>query len=818
MATGTQNSPRKSQRDIAADEDGSRDHSSAQSPCPQGPLPALTLHQFQPIALNGLDDPANAYVHAMCWFKGCLYIGVTRFVYHALRPYGVGDVFEMFPVQMSTMPWDNDNRAQIWRFDPLRATWECVHISPWCKGSRGFQVPRHIGFRDMAVFQGTSDPEPVLYVTSWGSHMGLGPFVLRSTDGNSFTEVETDDRDIFGTQTLRALYTYRNKLFTITTGRDSGIGGGQEKGIVLVNPDPAGQPWKAACTPGFGDPRNVSLFDMVEFNDHLYASSMNPYTGYEIWKTRAEGEPPYKWTRVISDGAYRGPHNEIAISLCVFKGALYVGSAIYAGGYDKIYNIGPGSPELIRIHPDDSWDLIVGKPRETPDGFKVPASGLGPGFNNPFVGYIWRLCVHEDWLYAGTCVWSSWLPYTKRSSWPEHLQSIFTGKVEDDFMNNFGGFDLWQSQDGDHWQAVTNNGFGNRLNCGVRTMVSTSSGMFVGIVNQFGPKVAKKRLAGWRYEYGSRVGFEVWLGHKQALQQPVEIISPKTPTPSARFFARFKQNTKAEGDKTLLGEFYCDSRWRECGYWRGGIRNPEQACQNLMEEAIAFLRPDEPVKLPLVPTEDEIAAWLESRSESPYETSDAVTPVLFPVSRLVNLGCRTGASSNYLMRYFSAENITSIAASRSETKTCRKHWPGLNFEYGRLDKIKYPNNHFDAAIAIEDAFAHAKREKILAEVLRVLKPGGQIVGTELVPDQPGDPITAYDYRRVLERAGFDSVRVEDITEDSLKVLRNKFSLFLAEKMARDAIDEAGAERIRNMLPASHSSARIYVIFSGRKPA
>ncbi len=786
---------------------------SQQSTQAQSPL---TIYQFEPIALNGLDDPANAYVHSMRWFKGYLYIGVTRFVYHALRPYDVGDVFEIFPIKMSTMPWDNDNRAQIWRFDPETTTWKCVHISPWCQGSRGFQVPRHIGFRDMAVFQAKSDPEPALYVTSWGSHMGLGPFLLRSLNGDSFAEVETDDRGIFGTQTLRALHPFKDKLFTITTGRDSGIGGGQEKGIVLVNYDPASSPWLAACTPGFGDPRNVSLFELVEFNDYLYASTMNPYTGYEIWKTRAEGKPPYRWQKVIGNGAFRGPQNEIAISLCTFKGALYVGGAIYAGGYDKIYNIGPGSPELIRIHPDDSWDLIVGKPRETPEGFKVPMSGLGPGFNNPFVGYIWRICAHEDWLYAGTCVWSSWLPFTNKDTWPEHFKHIFKGKVEDDFLTNFGGFDLWQSQDGDHWQPVTNNGFGNRLNSGARTMTSTPYGLFIGIVNQFGPKIAKKRLVGWRYEYGTRVGFEVWLGHKQRLEQPVKIIGPESPTPSARFFSRHNNQFSIREERSLVSELFCQSGWRECGYWRGGIRNIEQACQNLMEEVIAFMRPDEDVKLPLVPNEEEIQAWMQNRSESPYDTSDAVAPVVFPDTEILNLGCGTGMTSNYLLRYFSAENIYSISADKREVRQCRKHWPLLNFEYRTLHKLKFDSDRFDKLVTVETAERSHSRQQFFAEVHRVLRSGGQMVGTDLVTDKPDSPLNAKGYQQLLEQAGFGAIQVLDISADSLDIFRKQFSLFMAEKKATDVIDEVTATRISELLPASHSSARFYVIFSAYK--
>ena len=47
--------------------------------------------------------------------------------------------------------------------------------------------------------------------------------------------------------------------------------------------------------------------------------------------------------------------------MTMFKGALYVGSGIQGGGIDTQNKIGPAPPELIRIHPDGSWDLIVGE-------------------------------------------------------------------------------------------------------------------------------------------------------------------------------------------------------------------------------------------------------------------------------------------------------------------------------------------------------------------------------------------------------------------------------------------------------------------------
>src|SRR5262249_30212034 len=161
---------------------------------------------------------------------------------------------------------------------------------------------------------------------------------------------------------------------------------------------------------GFGDPTNLTVFELEVFDGFLYAGTLNPVHGFQVWKTSADGIPPYQWNRVITDGAYRGNLNECTASMCVFDHALYVGSSIQNGGYDRTYKVGPAPAELIRIHPDDTWDLVVGTERHTPQGLKCPISGLGPGFGTKLNVIFWRMAEYEGWLYLGTYNWIVFLP------------------------------------------------------------------------------------------------------------------------------------------------------------------------------------------------------------------------------------------------------------------------------------------------------------------------------------------------------------------------------------------------------------------------
>src|SRR3546814_5359041 len=85
---------------------------------------------------------------------------------------------------------------------------------------------------------------------------------------------------------------------------------------------------------------------------------------------------PYHWTKVFDRGAGRGLHNEVAGTLCEFKGALYVASGVINGGYHRAFRIGPAAAEIMRFWPDDSWDLIMCESRTNDKGLKYPLYGI----------------------------------------------------------------------------------------------------------------------------------------------------------------------------------------------------------------------------------------------------------------------------------------------------------------------------------------------------------------------------------------------------------------------------------------------------------
>lgn len=454
----------------------------------------LTENNFSRIGTAGIGNTRSSLAHCLAYFNDRIYLGVTHHL-------GEG-------------PQD---QARILCYDPDVKKWEQVHISPLVEADAqaipqdtlrpklkdmikhkftGQKVPKYRGYRSMTVFQGKSDPHPVLYVTTichWGAQL------LRSEDGKTFTAVSKPGLGNHHILSFRSLTDFQGKLFTASTGLvKDGVMDRNFSGIpvIYVSEDPASDIWEPAMEEGFGDPNNNSISCIRAFNNFLYASVGNPERGFQLWKTDAVGKPPYQWHPIFLDGAYKYNLNETAPTMIEFNGALYIGGGLPGLGYDTANDVGPASAELIRVYPDDNWDLVVGRPRFTPDGMKVPFAARGPGFDNNYNSIIWSMAVHDGCLYAGTLHWIT-------------LALVFRGRKP------VGGFQLWASQDGDNWEPVTLDGFGDPLDVGLRSMLSTPVGLVIGTHNHQGiVNVIQQRLNSPQTDEFGAGGCKVWLGSK----------------------------------------------------------------------------------------------------------------------------------------------------------------------------------------------------------------------------------------------------------------------------------------------------------------
>lgn len=472
----------------------------------------LLSGNFRQLAKNGIGDPANAYVHGMAWFEGRLYCGMTRNSFKLLKLFPPIDppALDPWPVDVPPRVQDLDMQGQIWRWTPGTDSWELAYRSPMIPGKQGEPAPRDLGYRGMAVFQGKSDSKPMLYVSTMSTVIrGCAAHVLRSEDGLQFEPACEPGIGNDNISTFRELVAFDGYLYAPPAGEGIQFNSNRS-GVLMRSNDPKPGNWEVAGDLGFGDATNNGIFMMTVANGQLYAGTFNNFEGYQVWTTPPCGDGPLRWRKVIDKGAHRGPLSEIAMGMAEFDGALYVGSSVQNGGYDRTNLVGPAAGEIIRIWPDDSWDLLVGQPRETPDGMKYPLSGIGPGFDNIFSGYTWRMCEHEGWLYVTTFDWSVFLQYAHRPS-PTAKRLVNAHSFEQ-LAEVGGGFELWRTKDGVTWVPVTINGMNNPYNYGGRTMVSTPHGLALGTANVFGGKSPARFASRWEYVENPDGGAEVFLG------------------------------------------------------------------------------------------------------------------------------------------------------------------------------------------------------------------------------------------------------------------------------------------------------------------
>lgn len=206
-----------------------------------------------------------------------------------------------------------------------------------------------------------------------------------------------------------------------------------------------GSAWSRVVTAGFGDIGNNGTRNLVVLDDVLYAGTVNPTTGAEVWRS-ADGA---SWSQINEDG-FGSSANESIRGMAAWRDQLWVGTlneqgaevwsyggagwtraaasgvddpmndaaAVLYPHLDRLY-LGTWNDAGARIYRFDgaTWTPLVGGTATTP-----------AGFGDPNTAGILSIVEFQGALYAST-------------------------------RNFKSGFSVWRSLDeGDTWQAVATKG------------------------------------------------------------------------------------------------------------------------------------------------------------------------------------------------------------------------------------------------------------------------------------------------------------------------------------------------------------------------
>ncbi|GMW02807.1 MAG: fatty-acid O-methyltransferase [Candidatus Hydrogenedentota bacterium] len=127
---------------------------------------------------------------------------------------------------------------------------------------------------------------------------------------------------------------------------------------------------------------------------------------------------------------------------------------------------------------------------------------------------------------------------------------------------------------------------------------------------------------------------------------------------------------------------------------------------------------------------------------------------------VLEVGCGRGGGSAHIMRAFQPRSMTAIDLCASGIDFCRRHFAssGVRYLTGDAESIPLPDAAFDLVINVESSHCYPKLDRFLAEVHRVLRPGGLFCYTDF---RARDQMNGW--RAALAASGLEMIQEEDIT-------------------------------------------------------
>lgn len=140
---------------------------------------------------------------------------------------------------------------------------------------------------------------------------------------------------------------------------------------------------------------------------------------------------------------------------------------------------------------------------------------------------------------------------------------------------------------------------------------------------------------------------------------------------------------------------------------------------------------DPPMALPLSAADESNRFAIQLYHRTATQADPSGNPLLG--KHVLEVSCGHGGGASYLRRTMDPASYTGLDLNRAGIDLCRKmhSLPGLNFVVGDAENLPFPGHSFDAVINIEASHLYPRLPRFLAELARVLRPGGHFLYADI---------------------------------------------------------------------------------------
>ena len=100
---------------------------------------------------------------------------------------------------------------------------------------------------------------------------------------------------------------------------------------------------------------------------------------------------------------------------------------------------------------------------------------------------------------------------------------------------------------------------------------------------------------------------------------------------------------------------------------------------------------------------------------------------------VLDVGSGRGGGASYVKRYLGPRRVVGLDLAAAAVAFCRRvhRVPELEFLQGDAERLPFPDAAFDAVINVESSFCYPSFARFVAEVRRVLRPGGHFLFADI---------------------------------------------------------------------------------------